>query len=82
MEKTIPNLNSIINITHTLSDIMSSYDVSSMEILFRVDRKTLNNINEDIFYRNNPNSKSSPEETDEIIVNINGFKIKYVLNDE
>lgn len=76
----IPNLNDIFNLTHTLSEMRTSCNLNRMEIVFHVEKDELKLINEDIFYRNNPDGKNKPEDTDEIIVNVNGFKIRYVTN--
>jgi hypothetical protein len=76
MKKTIlpKDLNKFINM---LNESWNEYDLANMEIIFNVDEKTLNDINNELYY--GTNHDGSPEETDEIIINLNGYKIIYRL---
>lgn len=76
MKKTIlpEDLNKFINM---LNEFWGEYDLSNMEIIFNVDKKTLNEINSKLYYGTEHNGE--PEETDEIIINLNGYKIIYRL---
>ena len=53
-----------------------------MEIIFTVDKNTLKHINEDMFYACNPASMSFPEDVDEINLEVNEIKFKYVIEED
>ena len=74
MKKTIlpKDLNKFINM---LNEFWGEHDLSNMEIIFNVDKETLNEINRELYYGTEHNG--SPEDTDEIIINLNGYKIIY-----
>jgi hypothetical protein len=74
MKKTIlpKDLNKFINM---LNEFWGEHDLSNMEIIFNVDKETLNEINSELYYGTEHNG--SPEDTDEIIINLNGYKIIY-----
>jgi hypothetical protein len=59
---------------------MHDYDVSNMTVTFTVDEDTLKRVNEEIFYSNN--THGTPEDVDEIMINVNDIHFKYVLNEE
>ena len=60
-------------------NIETDTDLSSLEINIYVDDKALRKMNEELYYRNS--SIGEPEETDEIIVNINDIKFRYVVRE-
>lgn len=78
MRKTIlpEDLNKFINM---LNEFWGEHDLSNMEIIFNVDKETLNKINSELYYGTEHNGE--PEETDEIIINLNGYKIIYRLEE-
>ena len=59
----------------------SNYDLSNMEIIFTVKEDVLKRINEDMFYACNPASMNFPDEVDEINLEINEIKIKYITEE-
>jgi hypothetical protein len=75
---TIEQLNNLSNAI--LEKLSNTTDLSNMEIIFSVDRTTLNKINEELFHVCNPTSMELPEETDEILLEIKNIKFKYILN--
>lgn len=56
------------------------YDLSNMTMTFSVDETTLRKVNEEIFFSNN--NTGTPEDVDEIVVNVNNVHFKYVLEEE
>ena len=58
------------------------YDFNNMEIVFSVDKNTLKRINEDMFYACNPASMSFPEDVDEIKLEVNEIKFKYIIEED
>lgn len=56
------------------------YDLSNMTMTFSVDETTLRKVNEEIFFLNN--NTGTPEDVDEIVVNVNNVHFKYVLEKE
>ena len=64
------------------NNFSEEYDISNLILTFEVDEDTMKRINEEIFYANNPNTKTKPEETDEIIININDVHFRYTINNE
>lgn len=75
----IPKCDDLVALSKCFQETLGDkYDLSTMEIVFSVDELTLNKINEDLYYRNN--TTGAPDETDEIVVNINGYTFKYVNN--
>ena len=75
------DIEEIIKISSIIKEnINKDMDLSSLEVNIYVDKKTLRKMNEELYYRNN--SVGEPEETDEIIVNINDIKFRYVVKEE
>ena len=75
------DIEEIIKISSIIKEnINKDMDLSSLEVNIYVDKKALRKMNEELYYRNN--SVGEPEETDEIIVNINDIKFKYVVKEE
>lgn len=56
------------------------YDLSNMTMTFSVDETTLRKVNEEIFFSNN--NTGTPEDVDEIVINVNNVHFKYVLEEE
>lgn len=71
------NLNNFVSI---LQNFLNDYDISNMETIFYVDKHVLNEINSKLYYEINANA--APEETDEIIININDYKFIYRLKEK
>jgi hypothetical protein len=71
------NLNNFVSI---LQNFLNDYDLSNMETIFYVDKHVLNEINSKLYYEINANA--APEETDEIIININDYKFIYRLKEK
>ena len=78
MKKTLlpENLN---NFVAMLQNFWDEYSFENTEIVIGVDQDTLNKINRDLYY--NTNHDGVPEETDEIVINLNGYKFIYRLED-
>ena len=80
-----PNITKLEHLTY-LSGVIrdnfsNTYDLNNMEIIFTVDKNTLKHINEDMFYACNPASMSFPEDVDEINLEVNEIKFKYVIEE-
>lgn len=80
MKKIITNLNELIRFSQVINDNFVDLELSNMTILFEVDKRTLKSINEDFYYSNNTNG--IPEDTDEIVITVNGITFKYAVKDE
>ena len=76
MKKTLlpENLN---NFVAMLQNFWGDYSFENTEIVIGVNQDTLNKINSDLYY--NTNHDGTPEETDEIVINLNGYKFIYRL---
>lgn len=57
-----------------------THSLENMETVFYVNKRDIDIINEDLHFRNN--LYGTPEETDEIIVNVDGYKFRYILQEE
>ena len=78
MRKTI--LPKVLNkFTNMLDNFWGEHDLSNMEIIFNVDKETLKEINMELYYGTEHNGE--PEDTDEIIINLNNYKIIYRLEE-
>lgn len=83
LKKQILTVDDLIKISSVLqNNILNEYDTSNLQITLNVDEKTMKMVNENIFYSNNPNTNQKPEETDEILINVNNIHFKYVINEE
>jgi hypothetical protein len=65
--------------TNMLDNFWGEHDLSNMEIIFNVDKETLKEINMELYYGTEHNGE--PEDTDEIIINLNNYKIIYRLEE-
>ena len=65
--------------TNMLDNFWGEHDLSNMEIIFNVDKETLKEINMELYYGTEHNGE--PEDTDEIIINLNSYKIIYRLEE-
>lgn len=73
-------LNQLIDLSKLLNE--NGYSNLNFEIIIPIDSDALlNRINEDIFFRNGVNG-DKPTHTDEIVLNINDIKFKYVKKNE
>jgi hypothetical protein len=70
------DLNNFIGL---LENFWSGYDLSNMDIIFNVNKFTLKDINRKLYQGTEHNGE--PEDTDEIIINLNGYKIIYRLEE-
>lgn len=78
MKKTLlpENLN---NFVAMLQNFWGEYSFKNTEFTIGVDKNTLNDINNNLYH--NTNHDGTPEETDEIIINLNGYKFIYRLEE-
>lgn len=78
MKKTLlpENLN---NFVAMLQNFWGEYSFKNTEFIIGVDKNTLNDINNNLYH--NTNYDGVPEETDEIIINLNGYKFIYRLEE-
>lgn len=82
MNNKINKLEQLSLLSKTLIDNLTPmYDLSNMEVVFKVDRELLTKINEELFYICNPATLEFPEETDEISLELNNIKYKYILEE-
>jgi len=44
-------------------------------------QEILNKVNEEYFYRANPNTEIVPDQCDEVNINVNGFAFRYVVDE-
>lgn len=65
--------------TNMLDNFWGEHDLSNMEIIFNVNKETLKEINMELYYGTEHNGE--PEDTDEIIINLNNYKIIYRLEE-
>ena len=78
--KRIPKVEDLYTITNLINDkLWDTTDLSSMEILIKVNKENLVKVNEDLYYRFN--NEGEPEDTDEVVINVNGFKITYTTDE-
>lgn len=76
MLKTVTDINEMIVMSNIINERFGvDYNLKNMTINFKVDDLTLKQINETLYNKNNNNG--SPEDTDEIIVKINGITFIY-----
>lgn len=76
--KKAPTVNELFIISNTIKDNSNGVPLSDIEVIFRVDKKLIDKINEDFFYRNNPNAeKNEFKSADEVEVIVNQIKFKY-----
>ena len=78
MKKTLlpEYLNNFITL---LNNFWGEYSFEKTQFIIGVDKNTLDNINQELYY--NTNHNGTPEDTDEIIINLNGYKFIYRLED-
>lgn len=78
MKKTLlpEDLNNFITL---LNNFWGEYSFEKTQFIIGVDKNTLDNINQELYY--NTNHNGTPEDTDEIIINLNGYKFIYRLED-
>lgn len=75
----VPNIEVLYALTDKINELFKGKDISNMCIIFEVDDKTLNRVNEDFYYRNeSEGSFDKNEHVDEVNVNIGGVKFKYI----
>lgn len=79
MKKIITNINELINFSQIINENFVDLELSNMIVLFEVDEKTLKQINEELYYSNN--TDGSPEDTDEILITVNGITFKYIIKE-
>ena len=75
----IISLEDLNNFVSFLENFWSEYDLSNMNIVFNVDKYTLKDINKKLYQGTEHDGE--PEDTDEIIINLNGYKIIYRLEE-
>lgn len=79
MKKIITNINELINFSQIINENFVDLELSNMTVLFEVDEKTLKQINEELYYSNN--TVGTPEDTDEILITVNGITFKYIIKE-
>lgn len=62
-----------------MNKFWGEYSFENTEIVIGVNQDTLNKINYDLYH--NTNHDGIPEDTDEIIINLNGYKFIYRLEE-
>lgn len=71
----------LIKIAQFLYD--NGYDGYDITIENKVRTKgVLDKVNEEFFYRANPDTQNAPDECDVVNIDINGFKFRYISSDE
>lgn len=76
---TIFTYEDIVKIAQFLHD--NGYDGYNITIENKVKNKeAIKKVNEEFFYRANPDTKETPEECDSVNININGFNFKYIVD--
>lgn len=80
MNKLTPRYEDLLPLTEFISEKYPSFYPISIVITLPKEKQILEKINEDYFYRLNPEGKKEDIRTDieEVIVNIGGIKVKYV----
>lgn len=78
----LPKIENLMNIAEFIVKEFNGADVSNVIIDIQVDNKTLQKINEDYYYRNNPNKEEKIiKDVKEVTVEINGVTFKYVRSE-
>lgn len=80
MKKIITNINELINFSQIINENFVDLELSNMTVLFEVDKKTLKQINEELYYSNN--TIGTPEDTDEILITVNSITFKYIIKEQ
>ena len=79
----VPKQNDLCELALLINQKYGDKDKSNMYIVFEVEEKTLNRVNEDFYYRNNPNAESENYvKADEINVIVDGVMFKYINKKE
>jgi hypothetical protein len=76
----IPTTDELCQIAITLKEKLPKFNFNDIEVTFKVDKNMLKKVNEDLFFRNNPeaDSKDLVNNPDEIVVDIVGVMFKYI----
>lgn len=81
--KNILNIEELVNLTYAIKENMFGFDVANLELVLRLGSNELKQINEEFYYRNNPNaSPRMLKKADEVIVAINDIKVKFIKKPE
>lgn len=67
------------NFVAMLQNFWGYYDLSNMTIVFSVDKRLLDEINTKLYH--DIEQEGTPEETDEVVININEYKFIYHLEE-
>ena len=79
----IPNANHLYKISLALKREFKESDLSNMFIIFELDEESLNKVNEDFYYRSNPDAKPENYEiADEVDVKINRINFRYIKKED
>lgn len=74
----IPTVNELYEISVAIKNIFKNKKIDNISINIELDNETLNKVNEDLFYRNNPNAKKEDFSiADEINVIVNDVNFIY-----
>ena len=75
----VPTVNELYSISVAIKDIFKTKNINNISVQIELDEDTLNKVNEDLFYRNNPNAKKEDFSiADELKVNINDVNFNYI----
>lgn len=71
----------VVKITQFLHD--NGYDGYPIVIENKVRTKAiLDKVNEEYFYRSNPDTEATPDQCDEVNINVNGYTFKYTVSED
>ena len=75
----VPTDNQLAQIAQILNDELSDIKKESMSVEFELDKDLLRQVDEDYFYKINPNSNNSNfQPGSEVNVIVNGIKFKFI----
>lgn len=79
----IPTVNELYELSVAVKNIFKNKKFDNISFNIELDEETLNKVNEDLFYRNNPNAnKNEFTVADELNVNINDIVFKYTKKEK
>lgn len=77
----IPMLDELFKISETVKNNLNGLEPENIFVNILVDKTVINKINEEFYYRNNPNAENdSFQNADEVEVIVNGIKFRYMTN--
>lgn len=77
------NGDDLYQIAFAIKNAIKNFDYNNINIIIKTPPEMINKINEDFYYRNNPNSSQVElDDVDEIDVNVNDIKFKYIVDND